>query len=237
MDPVNRGPRQGEPNPQFVVLGRGAAEATGCFQGAGRECHAGTAQIGRPAEIRPGELHHPVACPVAEGRSEGECRGIRVGDIQVTLDHFVPGIQHIGEVAEKPVGNPVVGIEDEHRGLPRRRVGFEEPPEQGAFPGRSRRPLGDHRPGRRRTAGGVVGTSIGQHPQIDKFGRVGLVTEVGHDPVDDCALVVGGDDHQEPAPAGAGRRGRRCPPSGQGGQQGVDDEEDRQHLGNQCQSP
>lgn len=237
MGPMDRGSGQGEPNPQFVVLGRRATEPAGCFQGAGRQCHPRPAQVGRPAEVRPGELHHPVACPVAERRGEGQRRGIRVGDIQITLHDLVPGIQHIGQVAEETGGNPVVCIEDEQRGLSRRRVGFEEPPEQCALSGRSRLPLGDHRPGRLGPCGGVVGTSIRQHPQIDEFGRVRLATQVGHDLVDDRSLVVGGDDHQEPAVAGSGRRGRRRPPTGQSGQQCVADEDDSQHLGNQCQSP
>ena len=72
--------------------------------------HSGTAQLGGPIQVAPGQLNHSVGRPIAERRGRGHHRCVRVGHVEIRLHHLTTRRELGRETLQEIRRDPVVGV-------------------------------------------------------------------------------------------------------------------------------
>ena len=231
MQPGDSATGEDEPGHLFGILGQDAGVGFEHPGGRRSKRGSGASEVGGPAEVVAGQLHHAIAGPVAQRRSGRQPGCIRVRGVDIRLGGVEPAIERVRHPRQELPIEAVVGIEHHDRLLRSQR-----PPLQ--VPGQGR-PLAvgpivpfDNLGGadRRRRA---IGASIGQHHHPGVLPWVVLRLEVGQQSADYCLLIVGGDDDPQSTSPGSAADGGLITKSPGGNRQVVTGQDDNECLGNE----
>ncbi len=233
MEPPDGESGQEQPGAEILVFRNGVSETPHSFQGTGGDGHTRASEINRPSEVVPGKLNHPVRRPIADGRSSGKQRGVRVGNVEVGLDCRGAAVEFISHFCQEIGRDSIVGIEHHEGFIGVKRMRLQIPGKSstlavrpiGAF--RDRSPRSDDR-------NGVVRTPIGEYPHVVTTGWVVLFLQIREQVLDHCFLVVSRNDDPETAATVTLRCQGRGFPSPRSHEEVVADQSDQKYL--RCES-